>query len=71
MPSIFRSGHGASSIESFNRLRINLFADVQQLQLRRYGLGLMAAGAGQPAAAVRVRLGIAHNPWSRFHLWRL
>jgi Amt family ammonium transporter len=46
MPSRFRSGHGASTLETFNRLRINLFAGVQQQQLRRYGMGLMAAGAG-------------------------
>jgi hypothetical protein len=71
MPSRFRSGHGASTLETFNRLRINLFAGAQQQQLRRYGMGLMAAGAGHPAAAVRVRLGIANNLWSRFHLWRL
>jgi len=46
MPPRFRSSQGVSTIETFNRLRVNLFAGVQQQQLRRYGMGLMATGAG-------------------------
>jgi Amt family ammonium transporter len=46
MPPRFRSGHEASTLATFDRLRVNFFAGVQQLQLRRYGMGLMAAGAG-------------------------
>jgi Amt family ammonium transporter len=42
----FRSGHEVSTLATFDRFRINLFAGVQQQQLRRYGMGLMAAGAG-------------------------
>jgi ammonium transporter, Amt family len=46
MPPRFRSGNEESALATFDRLRVHLLAGVQQQQLRRYGMGLMAAGAG-------------------------